>query len=90
MHVRIWFSVTYMLQMKSNQYWKRSAYRSILKVEPINIPNARYCYSFAQYYKLLRDDMTLGYNMDNLVNKVFNLQFDQEISVFVLFRSFAL
>ena len=53
---------------------------SILKVEPIDIPTARYCYSFAQYFKSLRDDVTLGYSIDHLVNKVFNPQFDQEMS----------
>ena len=53
---------------------------SILKVEPIDIPLARYCFSFAQYYKSLRDNVTLGYSMDHLVNKVFNPQFDQEMS----------
>ena len=53
---------------------------AILKKEPIDTEAAKYCYSFAQYYKLLRDDSTLGYSMDYLVNKVFNLQFDIEIS----------
>ena len=53
---------------------------SVLKVEPIDIPLARYCFSFAQYYKSLRDNVTLGYSMDHLVNKVFNPQFDQEMS----------
>ena len=53
---------------------------SILKVEPINIPAARYCFGFAQYYKLVRENSTLGYSMDYLVNKVFYPQFDVEIS----------
>ena len=53
---------------------------AILKKEPIDIEAAKYCYSFAQYYKLLRDDSTLGYSMDYLVNKVFSPQFDIEIS----------
>ena len=54
---------------------------SILKIEPIDIPTARYCFSYAQYYKLLRDDVTFkGHSMYHLVNKVFNPQFDQEMS----------
>ena len=53
---------------------------SILKKEPIDIPTARYCFSLAQYFKSLRDNVTFGYSMDHLVNKVFNPQFDQEIS----------
>ena len=53
---------------------------SILKVEPVDIPTARYCYGFAQYYKLRRDNMTLGYDMDHLVNKVFYPQFDNQVS----------
>ena len=52
---------------------------SMLKVKPIDLPTARYCYSFAQYYKLLKDDLTLGYSMEHLVNNVFNPQFDKEI-----------
>ena len=53
---------------------------SIMKIEPIDIPTARYSFSLAQYFKTLRDNATSGYSMDHLVNKVFNLQFDQEIS----------
>ena len=53
---------------------------SILKVEPVDIPTARYCYGFAQYYKLRRDNMTLGYDMNHLVNKVFYPQFDNQVS----------
>ena len=53
---------------------------SIMKIEPIDIPTARFCFSLAQYFKALRDNATSGYSMDHLVNKVFNPQFDQEIS----------
>ena len=52
---------------------------AILQIEPINIPTAKYCYSFAQFFKLQRDHQTLGFDMHHLVNKIFNPQFDREI-----------
>ena len=53
---------------------------SMLKLVPIDLPTARYCYGYAQYFKLLKDDLTLGYSMNYLINNVFNPQFDQEVS----------
>ena len=52
----------------------------MLKLVPIDLPTAWYCYGYAQYFKLLRDDLTLGYSMNYLINNVFNPQLDQGVS----------
>ena len=52
---------------------------AIFKIKPIDIPTARYCFSFSQYFKLKRDHHTLGFDVHHLINNVFNPQFDREI-----------
>ena len=52
---------------------------AIFKIEPIDIPTARYCFSFSQYFKLKRDHQTLGFDVHHLINNVFNPQFDREM-----------
>ena len=53
---------------------------AMMELVPIDLPTARFCFSYAQYFKLRRDDLTLGYTMNNLINNVFNPQFDKEVS----------
>ena len=52
---------------------------AIFKIEPIDIPTARYCFIFSQYFKLKRDHQTLGFDVHHLINNVFNPQFDREM-----------
>ena len=40
---------------------------AIFKIKPIDIPTARYCFSFSQYFKLKRDHHTLGFDVHHLI-----------------------
>ena len=53
----------------------------LLKATPINFDLARFCYSHSKYFQLKQKDHTLGLSMQNLVENIFNQEFDKEMKL---------
>ena len=53
----------------------------LLKADPINFDLARFCYSHSKYFQLKQKDHTLGLSMQNLVENIFNQEFDREMKL---------
>ena len=51
----------------------------LLKAQTINFDLARFCYSHSKYFQLKLKDHTLGIPMQNLVENIFNPEFDKEV-----------
>jgi hypothetical protein len=54
----------------------------LLKATPINFDLARFCYSHSKYFQLKQKDHTLGLSMQNLVENIFNQEFDKEMKLY--------
>ena len=53
----------------------------LLKADPINFDLARFCYSHSKYFQLRQKEQTLGLSMQNLVENIFNQEFDKEMKL---------